>query len=324
MQASRCWTQEVLQKWTNRDRAWRCARLCRRSVCGWLHRLVGRVLRPWMPIFLYAYPVTVLGAILLIPALWLIEPEFATFGVVGWTDGEFFIWFLLLALVAGLLGHTGLNTCLRYISPLVVSVSVTLEPVLGSIISGWLLFDSGVPAWTVTGGLCSRCGSPTGWFGTGPAQRTIKTQWPEVCWFKGVVGCCLLTTMALGSGSGCWSKFPWGWLSVGRFCSVRQIRWPLVWRINLMKLMVWSQTTLRGWTRTDHPFTCLSWTDFYMTSILWLDGGLNRLFRRSSAACCFGCESRAQPPQDAYDGGHGVLQRGLAHGVGHCRVVHVL
>ena len=115
--------------------------------------VVGRILRTWLPIFLYAFPVTLLAALLLIPLSWLIEPEFASYGVVGWTDGEFFIWFLLLALVAGLLGHTGLNTCLRYISPLIVSVSVTLEPVLGSII-GWLFFDSGVPGrWTWVGGL---------------------------------------------------------------------------------------------------------------------------------------------------------------------------
>ena len=115
--------------------------------------VVGRILRTWLPIFLYAFPVTLLAALLLIPLSWFIEPEFASYGVVGWTDGEFFIWFLLLALVAGLLGHTGLNTCLRYISPLIVSVSVTLEPVLGSII-GWLFFDSGVPGrWTWFGGL---------------------------------------------------------------------------------------------------------------------------------------------------------------------------
>jgi drug/metabolite transporter (DMT)-like permease len=114
--------------------------------------VVGRILRPWMPIFLYAFPVTLVGAVLLIPASWLLEPNFATYGVFGWTDGEFFRWFLLLALVAGLLGHTGLNTCLRYISPLIVSVSVTLEPVLGSII-GWLFFDAGVPGpWTWWGG----------------------------------------------------------------------------------------------------------------------------------------------------------------------------
>ena len=115
--------------------------------------VVGRILRTWLPIFLYAFPVTLLAALLLIPLSWLIEPEFASYGVVGWIDGEFFIWFLLLAFVAGLLGHTGLNTCLRYISPLIVSVSVTLEPVLGSII-GWLFFDSGVPGrWTWVGGL---------------------------------------------------------------------------------------------------------------------------------------------------------------------------
>jgi drug/metabolite transporter (DMT)-like permease len=64
-------------------------------------------------------------------------------------------------LVAGLLGHTGLNTCLRYISPLIVSVSVTLEPVLGSII-GWLFFDSGVPGrWTWLGGLVLMTGLVT-------------------------------------------------------------------------------------------------------------------------------------------------------------------
>ena len=59
--------------------------------------VVGRVLRTWLPIFLYAFPVTLLAALLLIPLSWLVEPDFATYGVVGWTDGEFFRWFLLLA-----------------------------------------------------------------------------------------------------------------------------------------------------------------------------------------------------------------------------------
>ena len=120
--------------------------------------VVGRILRTWLPIFLYAYPVTLIAALLLLPLSYALEPSFAEFGVLGWTDAEFFVWFLLLALVAGLLGHTGLNTCLRYISPLVVSVSVTLEPVLGSII-GWLFFDSGVPGkWTWLGGMVLMAG----------------------------------------------------------------------------------------------------------------------------------------------------------------------
>ena len=114
--------------------------------------VVGRVLREWMPIFLYAFPVTLVGAVVLLPLSWMIEPEFASFGALGWIEAEFLGWFLLLALIAGLLGHTGLNTCLRYISPLVVSVSVTLEPVIGSLI-GWWFFDAGVPGfWTFIGG----------------------------------------------------------------------------------------------------------------------------------------------------------------------------
>lgn len=112
----------------------------------------GRILREWMPIFLYAFPVTLLASILLLPASWIMEPEFASFGITGWTKPEYFPWFLALALIAGLLGHTGLNTCLRYISPLTVSTSVTLEPLIGSFI-GWAFFESGVPGqWTWVGG----------------------------------------------------------------------------------------------------------------------------------------------------------------------------
>lgn len=115
--------------------------------------VVGRILRKWMPIFLYAFPVTLIAAIVLIPCSYMLESKFSTFGVFGWIDSEFFIWFLLLALIAGLLGHTGLNTCLRYISPLVVSTAVTFEPLLGSLI-GWLFFDTGVPGrWTWIGGI---------------------------------------------------------------------------------------------------------------------------------------------------------------------------
>lgn len=119
-------------------------------VVGYL--VSGRVLRKWMPIFLYAFFVTLIGAVLLIPASWLIESNFSMYGIFGWTDREFLPWFLALALIAGILGHTGLNTCLRYTSPLVISTSVTMEPILGSII-GFLIFDEGLPGfWTWIGG----------------------------------------------------------------------------------------------------------------------------------------------------------------------------
>ena len=120
------------------------------TVVGYI--VCGRILRAWMPIFLYAFPVTFLAAVLLLPASMALEPDFATYGVFGWLDGSFFLWFLALALIAGLLGHTGLNTCLKYFSPLVISACVTLEPVIGSLI-GYVLFKTDLPGrWTWLGG----------------------------------------------------------------------------------------------------------------------------------------------------------------------------
>ena len=123
--------------------------------------VIGRILRTWMPIFVYAFPVTFIGGLVLLPCSWWFEPNFAEFGAAGWVDPAYFQTFLALALFAGLLGHTGLNTCLRYISPLVVSISVTMEPVLGSII-GWVFFETGVPGfWTQLGGLVLMTGLMT-------------------------------------------------------------------------------------------------------------------------------------------------------------------
>ena len=119
-------------------------------VVGYL--ISGRVLRKWMPIFVYAFPVTLIGALLLIPASLILEPTSADLGILGWLGMDYLPWFLALALIAGILGHTGLNTCLRYTPPLVVSTSVTMEPIIGSLI-GYAIFDSGLPGfWTWIGG----------------------------------------------------------------------------------------------------------------------------------------------------------------------------
>ena len=105
-----------------------------------------------MPIFVYAFPVTLIGALLLIPASLILEPTSADLAIFGWLDVDYLPWFLALALIAGILGHTGLNTCLRYTPPLVVSTSVTMEPIIGSLI-GYAIFDSGLPGfWTWIGG----------------------------------------------------------------------------------------------------------------------------------------------------------------------------
>ncbi len=112
----------------------------------------GRILREWMPLFIYAFPVTLIGGMLLIPASWMLESDFSSLGAFGYFTHSTLWWFVLLAFIAGILGHTGLNHCLKYVSPLLISISVTLEPVIGSII-GWLFFSTGVPGlWTWVGG----------------------------------------------------------------------------------------------------------------------------------------------------------------------------
>jgi drug/metabolite transporter (DMT)-like permease len=117
------------------------------TVVGYI--VIGRIMRPWLPIFLYATPVTAIAAILLVPLSYLLGENSSTF---GWINSSLLPWFVLLAFLAGIVGHTGLNACLKHVSPLVISISVTMEPLIGSLI-GWLFFETEIPSkWTLLGG----------------------------------------------------------------------------------------------------------------------------------------------------------------------------
>ena len=118
------------------------------TVVGYI--VAGRILREWMPVFVYAVPVTFLGAIILIPVSILMGESTAA---LGWAESELLGWFILLAFLAGIVGHTGLNACLRWLPPLTISFAVTLEPIIGAFI-GWFFFSEAVPEkWTWLGGL---------------------------------------------------------------------------------------------------------------------------------------------------------------------------
>jgi len=121
-------------------------------VVGYL--AAGRVLRARWPVFLYAAAVTGLASLLLVVASAAVEgAAVASLGAVGWTDPAWLGGFLLLAFLAGLVGHTGLNHCLGSMTPLTISVTLTLEPVVGSMI-GALAFDTGLPGpATLVGGV---------------------------------------------------------------------------------------------------------------------------------------------------------------------------
>ena len=117
------------------------------TVVGYI--VAGRILREWMPVFVYAVPVTLIGGILLIPFSILMGEKTAA---LGWIESDLLSWFILLAFLAGIVGHTGLNACLRWMPPLTISFAVTLEPIIGAFI-GWFFFSEGIPGrWTWIGG----------------------------------------------------------------------------------------------------------------------------------------------------------------------------
>tara|TARA_B100001123_G_scaffold317813_1_gene356149 strand:+ start:4138 stop:5088 length:951 start_codon:yes stop_codon:yes gene_type:complete len=127
------------------------------SVVGYL--LAGRHLRSErdMPIFMYAFPVT-LGA-----GVWLTAYSVMAEGtgfsqahvqesIIGWSDAAWLAWVAFLSLGPGLCGHTGINTVLRWISPIVVSITLLLEPVLGAAIAWIWAGDAVFGPFTVLGG----------------------------------------------------------------------------------------------------------------------------------------------------------------------------
>ena len=125
------------------------------TVVGYL--VIGRMVRGWMPLFLYAFPVTAVSAVLLTG--WAIYAEGLTFdlaemtGAFGWLSAAWVGYVAYLALGPGLAGHTGINAVLRWIPPLTISMILIMEPVIGSVI-GWVVGVDNVPGvWTLVGGL---------------------------------------------------------------------------------------------------------------------------------------------------------------------------
>ena len=125
------------------------------TVVGYL--AIGRMVRGWMPLFLYAFPVTLVSAVAL--TAWAILSEGLTFnlddmtGAFGWISVTWILYVGYLALGPGLLGHTGINAVLRWIPPLTISMMLIMEPVIGSII-GWIVGVDSIPQiWTLIGGV---------------------------------------------------------------------------------------------------------------------------------------------------------------------------
>ncbi|KAL4448195.1 hypothetical protein ABPG75_005414 [Micractinium tetrahymenae] len=110
------------------------------SLCFVGYLLIGRKLRAWMPVMVYAVSVTGLAAGLLCLGGVAFEGTRLTgagkHGVFGWVHPSYLPYMLYLAVVPGIVGHTGFNTLLKYMDPLVISLCCNLEPLIGSLL-GW-------------------------------------------------------------------------------------------------------------------------------------------------------------------------------------------
>ncbi|EFJ09041.1 hypothetical protein SELMODRAFT_428527 [Selaginella moellendorffii] len=118
------------------------------AACAFVIYMVsGSHLRAWMPLYIYVFPVTAGASIFLSLSCAFVDGETVpgyVSGPFGWFNKEFWFPVVFLALGPGFVGHTGLNAVLKYCSPLLVSMAVTLEPVFGSVV-GWLLDVSPPP-----------------------------------------------------------------------------------------------------------------------------------------------------------------------------------
>ena len=123
--------------------------------CGYI--IIGAHLRKWLPIFLYATPVTGFAAFLLAAAALTVGEATITgsgnTGLFGWvTDKAYLPKILYLAIIPGIVGHTGFNALLKWMPPLLIALALTIEPLIGTFI-GWELGLAQIPGiWTYSGG----------------------------------------------------------------------------------------------------------------------------------------------------------------------------
>ncbi len=100
---------------------------------GAAYLIIGRRIREQLRLFPYIFLVFGMAAVLLNVFMFLAGET--PFGY----SGETYLWFLLLALVPQLLGHSALNWALRYLPAAYVSISLLGEPIGSAILAYFLL-----------------------------------------------------------------------------------------------------------------------------------------------------------------------------------------
>ena len=109
--------------------------------------LAGRKLRQWMPLFVYILPVTAIAAIFLAIMSMMLEGIFSmsdeNISMFGWMSSSWIWYVVYLAAFPGIVGHAGISAVLRWFPPIIVSVAILFEPLVGSFI-GWIFGTTGI------------------------------------------------------------------------------------------------------------------------------------------------------------------------------------
>lgn len=122
-------------------------------VCGYL--LIGKVMREerGVALFYYLCPINFLAAVTAYVCAVAYSVDSAGH-IFSWIPTHYAPYILYLGIVPGIVGHALLNFLLVHLSPLLISVFITMEPIIGSVI-GWVMGIQGVPgALTWAGGAC--------------------------------------------------------------------------------------------------------------------------------------------------------------------------
>jgi drug/metabolite transporter (DMT)-like permease len=108
--------------------------------------LVGRKMRKNQDLLAYIFPVySTAGLVLIVLSLFSRKPFF------GYSSTTY-IFFLLLAIVPQLIGHTTFNWALKYLPASMVAITILGEPI-GSTILAYFILGEGLTFWKILGGV---------------------------------------------------------------------------------------------------------------------------------------------------------------------------
>eukprot|EP01100_Stratorugosa_tubuloviscum_P007387 TRINITY_DN3087_c0_g1_i1.p1 TRINITY_DN3087_c0_g1~~TRINITY_DN3087_c0_g1_i1.p1 ORF type:complete len:244 (+),score=60.43 TRINITY_DN3087_c0_g1_i1:503-1234(+) len=127
------------------------------ALCMVIYMFAAVSIRQWMPVFFFSYPVNLVSCFVLYFLSYIKEDtqilSTNSLGFFGFIEIPAFWYILFLAFVPGFLGHIVISHIIKHIDAFVISIFVTLEPIIGTLIA-WILGYSMIPSiWTILGGL---------------------------------------------------------------------------------------------------------------------------------------------------------------------------